>query len=76
MKTIIDDVECTDENSDVATAGATSASTAVQAAAPTASTANCLCTVNRNKTIVLPKTIMIGMANTSLANIFSSANIF
>ena len=59
MKTIIDDVECTDENSDGSANGGTAANQ------------NCLCTVNRNKTIILPKTIMIGMAN-----IFSVGTFF
>ena len=60
MKTIIDDVECTDETSDGLNGETgTTVQAAVQAAAR-AGGANqkCLCTVNRNKTS--EQTIMIG----------------
>ena len=62
MKTIIDDVECTDERSDGAE---THVGTSVQPVGGphggTGGNQKCLCTVNRNKTS--EQTIMIGMAN-------------
>ena len=69
MKTIIDDVECTDETSDGSTGETgTSVQAAVQAARAGGANQKCLCTVNRNKTS--EQTIMIGQWRTFLANIF------
>ena len=70
MKTIIDDVECTDERSNGSRAGDdTTVQAHVGASVQPAGSAHggaggnqkCLCTVNRNKTS--EQTIMIGMAN-------------
>ena len=69
MKTIIDDVECTDETSDGSTGETgTSVQAAVQAARAGGGNQKCLCTVNRNKTS--EQTIMIGKWRTFLANTF------
>ena len=69
MKTIIDDVECTDETSDGSTGETgTSVQAAVQAARAGGANQKCLCTVNRNKTS--EQTIMIGQWRTFLSNTF------
>jgi len=69
MKTIIDDVECTDETSDGSTGETgTTVQAAVQAARAGGGNQKCLCTVNRNKTS--EQTIMIGQWRTFLANTF------
>ena len=69
MKTIIDDVECTDETSDGSTGETgTSVQAAVQAARAGGGNQKCLCTVNRNKTS--EQTIMIGQWRAFLANTF------
>lgn len=65
MKTIIDDVECTDETSDGSAGDETTVQAAVRTAgAPGGGRGNnqkCLCTVNRNKTS--EQTIMIGLGS-------------
>ena len=69
MKTIIDDVECTDETSDGSTGETgTTVQAAVQAARAGGGNQKCLCTVNRNKTS--EQTIMIGQWRTFSSSTF------